>query len=47
MNNHTYINDDDGNVINPATVGQQQLLVDEALKSTVINSSVFGTERIT
>ena len=47
MNNHTYLSDEGGNQINPATSENQQLLVDEALKSTAINSAGWGTEKIT
>lgn len=45
--NHTYLSDDDGNRINPATVENQETLVTEALKSTAINSANWGTEKIT
>ncbi len=47
MSDKVYLCDDDGNDINPATVENQELLVTEALKSTAINSSTFGTEKIT
>ena len=47
MSNHVYINDDDGNSINPATLENQEILINEALKSTAVTSANWGTELIT
>ncbi len=47
MSDKAYLCDGGGNDINPATVENQQALVDEVLKSTATNSANWGTEKIT
>ena len=47
MSNHVYVNDVDGNSINPATLENQEILINEALKSTAVTSANWGTEKIT
>ncbi len=47
MSDKTYLCDSDGNDINPATIENQETLIEEVLKSTAINSANWGTEKIT